>query len=136
MREFSPWNEPNAPSSRSPAKPKLAARYFNAMRSACRRCTVLAGDVNDGADMTGCLSIYKRYVRHARVWALHNYKDATRPRGTTQTFLQMVRGPVWLTETGGVRSRGGLKSQAAAIFNRVFTLARSSPRIERVYFYE
>jgi polysaccharide biosynthesis protein PslG len=135
VREFSPWNEPNAPEQPFYRKPKLAARYFNAMRSACRRCTVLAGDINDGANMTGYLRIYKRYVRHATVWALHNYKDATRPRGTTRTFLGMVRGPVWLTETGGVRSRGGLTGQAAAV-RRIFTIARSSRRIKRVYFYE
>ena len=135
VHEFSPWNEPNAPEQPFYRKPKLAARYFNAMRSACRRCTVLAGDINDGANMTGYLRIYKRYVRHATVWALHNYKDATRPRGTTRRFLRMVRGRVWLTETGGVRSRGGLKGQAAAI-RRVFALARSARRITRVYFYE
>ena len=51
VREFSPWNEPNAPEQPFFRKPKLAARYFNAMRSACRRCTVLAGDINDGANM-------------------------------------------------------------------------------------
>jgi hypothetical protein len=69
------------------------------------------------------------------VWGLHNYKDATWARGTTRVFLQMVRGPVWLTETGGMRSRGGLKGQARSV-RRVFDLARTWGRIKRIYFYQ
>ena len=135
VREFSPWNEPNAVEQPFFRKPARAARYFNAMRSACRRCTVLAGDVKDGSNMLPWLAVYKRHVRGAKVWALHNYKDATRSRGGTKDFLRAVRGPVWLTETGGLRGRGGLKGQAKAV-KRVFTIARSSRRIKRIYFYQ
>jgi hypothetical protein len=135
VREFSPWNEPNAKEQPLYRKPGLAARYFNAMRSACKRCTVLAGDVNDGKDMVPWLKAYKRKVRHAKVWALHNYKDSTRSRGTTKVFLRAVRGPVWLTETGGLRNRGGLKGQAKSV-KRVFALARTHRRIKRIYFYQ
>jgi hypothetical protein len=135
VREFSPWNEPNAVEQPFFRKPARAARYFNAMRNACRRCTVLAGDVKDGSNMVSWLNSYKRHVRGARVWALHNYKDATRSRGGTTAFLRTVRGPVWLTETGGLRNRGGLKGQAKAV-RRVFAIARSSRRIKRIYFYQ
>jgi len=137
VREFSPWNEPNAKEQPFHGKPALAARYFNALRSAAPGATVLAGDINDGANMTSWLAVYRRRVRHAKVWALHNYKDATsvHGRGSTQTFLRMIRGPVWLTETGGLRNRGGLKGQANAV-RRVFALARSSKRIKRIYFYQ
>ena len=135
VREFSPWNEPNAKEQPFYRKPGRAALYFNAMRKECRRCTVLAGDVKDGTSMLPWLSVYKRYVRGAKVWALHNYKDATRGRGGTAEFLRAVRGSVWLTETGGIRGRGGLKGQAKAV-RRVFALARSSRRIRRVYFYQ
>jgi Glycosyl hydrolase catalytic core len=135
VREFSPWNEPNAEEQPLRHKPGRAALYFNAMRRACRGCTVLAGDVKDGATMLPWLSAYKRKVRGAKVWALHNYKDATRARGGTWDFLRAVRGPVWLTETGGLRGRGGLKGQAKAV-KRVFEIARSSRRIKRIYFYQ
>jgi hypothetical protein len=135
VREFSPWNEPNATEQPFFRKPARAARYFNAMRRACRSCTVLAGDVKDGTNMLPWLGVYKRHVRGAKVWALHNYKDATRARGGTRDFLRAVRGPVWLTETGGLRNRGGLKGQAQAV-RRVFELARSSRRIKRIYFYQ
>jgi hypothetical protein len=135
VREFSPWNEPNAIEQPFYRKPGRAALYFNAMRKECRQCTVLAGELKDGTSMLPWLSVYKRYVRGAKVWALHNYKDATRARGGTAEFLRAVRGSVWLTETGGIRARGGLKGQAQAV-RRVFALARSSRRIRRVYFYQ
>jgi hypothetical protein len=135
VREFSPWNEPNAKEQPFYSKPGIAARYFNAMRRACRSCTVVAGDVKDGSRMVPWLNVYKREVRGAKVWGLHNYKDATRARGGTAEFLRTVRGSVWLTETGGMRGRGGLKGQAQAV-RRVFALARSSRRIRRIYFYQ
>jgi hypothetical protein len=137
VREFSAWNEPNAKEQPFHRKPALAARYFNALRSAAPGATVVAGDLNDGANMAGWLAAYRRRVRHVKVWALHNYKDATsvHGRGSTSTFLRMTRGPVWLTETGGLRNRGGLKGQASAV-RRVFGLARSSKRIKRIYFYQ
>ena len=64
--------------------------------------------------MTGWLRAYKREVRGAKVWALHNFKDATSQytRGAARAFVRMVRGPVWLIETGGIRSRGGLQGQS------------------------
>lgn len=135
VREFSPWNEPNAKEQPFYRKPAKAARFFNAMRRACRRCTVLAGDVKDGSVMLPWLKTYKRHIRGAKVWALHNYKDATRKRGGTADFLRAVRGPVWLTETGGLRNRGGLKGQAKAV-KRVFLLAKKNRRIKRIYFYQ
>jgi polysaccharide biosynthesis protein PslG len=134
-REFSAWNEPNAVEQPFYRKPAKAARYFNALRKACRRCTIVAGDVKDGKTMVPYLRTYKKKVRGAKIWALHNYKDATRKRGGTADFLRSVRGQVWLTETGGLRNRGGLKGQARAV-KRIFKLAKSSRRIKRLYFYQ
>jgi polysaccharide biosynthesis protein PslG len=135
VREFSPWNEPNAVEQPFYRKPAKAARYFNALRRACRKCTIIAGDLKDGKTMGPYLRTYKSKVRGARIWALHNYKDATRKRPFTAEFLRAVRGQVWLTETGGLRNRGGLKGQAKAV-SRVFRLAKSSRRIKRIYFYQ
>jgi polysaccharide biosynthesis protein PslG len=135
VREFSPWNEPNAVEQPFYRKPAKAARYFNALRRACRKCTIIAGDVKDGITMGPYLRTYKKKVRGAKVWALHNYKDATRKRAFTAEFLRTVRGQVWLTETGGLRNRGGLKGQAKAV-KRVFSLAKHNRRIKRLYFYQ
>ena len=118
VREFSAWNEPNAKEQPFVRKPKLAARYFNAMRRAAgRRITVVAGDIKDDKAMTGWLRAYKREVRGAKVWALHNYKDATSnyTRGTTRAFVR--------------------KGQARSV-KRIFALARANRAIKRIYFYE
>ena len=135
VREFSAWNEPNAVEQPFARKPGKAATYFNALRRACRKCTIVAGDLKDGKTMGPYLRTYKKKVRGAKIWALHNYKDATRKRKFTAEFLRTVRGQVWLTETGGLRNRGGLKGQAKAV-TRVFRLAKSSRRIKRIYFYQ
>ena len=135
VRDFSPWNEPNAPEQPFTHKPGRAAQLYRAMRSACKRCTVVAGDVYDNKNMVSWTQAYRRKAGRVKVWAMHNYKDATVKRGTTRLFLRTVRGPVWITETGGIRNRGGLKGQARAV-KRVFALARSSRRIQRVYFYQ
>jgi Glycosyl hydrolase catalytic core len=138
VREFSAWNEPNAKEQPFYRKPALAARYFNAMRRAAgRRITVVAGDIKDGRAMTAWLRSYKRKVHGAKIWALHNYKDATSKytRGTTRAFVRIVHRPVWLTETGGIRSRGGLTGQARSV-KRIFALAHANHAIKRIYFYE
>jgi hypothetical protein len=49
--------------------------------------------------------------------------------------VRIVRRSVWLTETGGIRSRGGLKGQARSV-KRIFALARANRAIKRIYFYE
>jgi hypothetical protein len=137
VRDFSPWNEPNAPEQPFTHKPGRAAKLYNAMRSVCpKKCTIAAGDVYDNKDMVKWVKSYKRTAKHVKVWAMHNYKDATRKRGTTKQFLNATRkGQVWLTETGGLRNRGGLKGQARAV-KRVFHLAAKSHRIKRIYFYQ
>jgi hypothetical protein len=137
VRDFSAWNEPNAPEQPFYRKPAKAAKFFNALRSACGKCTIVAADINDSKNMIPWLRVYKRHVRKAKVWGLHNYKDTSsrNTRGTTRVFMRNVRGQVWLTETGGLINRGGLKGQAKSV-KRVFTLARSLKRIKRVYFYQ
>jgi hypothetical protein len=135
VREFSAWNEPNVPGQPFVSKPKRAAAYYNAMRAACRSCTVVAGDLWDGRPMAGWLSVYRRYVRAPKVWALHNYTDANQKNGGTATFLRLTRGPVWVTEVGAVRRKLGLKGQPGGV-KRIFALANSSPRIKRLYFYQ
>ena len=92
VREFSAWNEPNAVEQPFARKPGKAATYFNALRRACRRCTIVAGDLKDGKTMGPYLRTYKKKVRGAKIWALHNYKDATRKRKFTAEFLRTVRG--------------------------------------------
>jgi hypothetical protein len=146
VTDYSAWNEANHTTQPTSKKPAAAARYYNAMRKDCRTCTIVAADVLDSPDMLQWVKKFKRYAPTARIWGLHNYKDANDARGTTKLLLKAVRGQVWLTETGGILrlkpadgSRGGrksTKSQQARAVKRVYQIAKSSRRITRVYFYE
>src|SRR5688572_18905070 len=49
VKVFAPWNEANHKSQPTAQSPRRAAQYYNAMRSACRGCTLVAADVLDQA---------------------------------------------------------------------------------------
>jgi hypothetical protein len=147
VHEFSAWNEANHTAQPTANKPKAAARFYNAMRKACPTCKVIAADVLDSPDSLAWIKRFKRYAPKARLWGLHNYKDANDHTNTTRKFLKAVPGKVWLTETGGIlrlkphpgshgNGRKETKTHQAGAVNRVFKLARTYRRIERVYFYE
>jgi hypothetical protein len=146
VTDYSAWNEANHTTQPTSKKPRWAAKYYNAMRKDCRSCTIVAADVLDSPDMLAWVKKFKRYAPTARIWGLHNYKDANDAKGTTRLLLKAVKGQVWLTETGGIMrlkpadgSRGGRKStpaQQAKAVKRVYKIAKSSRRIARVYFYE
>ncbi len=101
---FGVWNEGNHVSQPVHNKPKLAAQYFLAARSACRTCTFVAADVLDSKNMESWLSKFDRYDKgKARIFGLHNYSDVNRKRSSgTKRLLRRVGGQVWLTETGGI----------------------------------
>jgi hypothetical protein len=147
VRDFSAWNEANHNAQPTANKPKAAARYFNAMRLACRSCRIVAADVLDSPDAFDWIRRFKRYAPKARIWGLHNYKDANDRTNSTRRFLKAVRGQVWLTETGGILrlkphpgshgdGRTHTKTHQARAVSRVFRIARANRRVTRVYFYE
>jgi hypothetical protein len=145
VREFQAWNEGNhgtQPTSRAPRK---AARLYDVMVAACPRCTISAPSVLDQANMLGWIRRFRSAARRpVRIWSLHNYLDANRNRSIgTRKLLRNVRGQVWFTETGGIvervvqgrRLHGYTVRTAATAVRRVFSLAKLSTRIKRVYFY-
>jgi hypothetical protein len=148
VHDFSAWNEANHTAQPTANKPKAAARFYLAMRKACPSCTVVAADVLDSPDSLDWIKRFKRYAPKARLWGLHNYKDANDHTNTTRKFLRAVRGKVWLTETGGIlrlkphpgshgNGRTETKAHQAGAVSRVFKLARAHrSRIRRIYFYE
>lgn len=146
VTDYTAWNEANHTAQPTAKKPRMAARYYNAMRKDCRSCTIVAADVLDGKDMLPWIKKFKRYAPSARIWGVHNYKDANDATGSTKQLLKAVKGQVWLTETGGILrlkpadgSRGGrkhTKSHQAKAVKRVYSIAKSNRRISRVYFYE
>ncbi len=143
VKRFTPWNEPDwtpRPLSRHPA---LAAGYFNALRSVCKKCTVLAGDVYlPAAQLKPWLVKYIKALRYKpQGWALHNYYDV-RDHDTAQlkVLMKLTHGPIWLDETGGVENRGHWKrkspQKAAADERYLFSLAHRFHRISRIYHYQ
>jgi len=138
---FTPWNEVNHVSQPTYRKPKLAAQYYKTLKSACKGCTVMAADVLDSSDVKSYLRGFLRASKGAgRIWGLHNYKDVNRRQSRgVKNVLSVVKGKVWLTETGGIVRFGKdfpySKSRAAKRTKYMFTLARRYKRIQRIYVY-
>ena len=114
VRTFTPWNEANHVFQPTAERPKLAWRYYRILRSECRGCTVLAADVADLSNMEAWIRGFLRHHRGPATWGLHNYHDANqgRPlaRSATLRMTQLVRGPIWSSEAGGIvgyKSVGG-----------------------------
>ena len=140
-RTFSPWNEVNHVSQPTYRKPKLAARYYLALRSICKKCTIEAADVLDSSDVKSYLRGFLRASKGAgRIWGLHNYKDVNRRQSKgVKNVLSVVKGKLWLTETGGIVHFGkdfpySLK-RAAKSTKYMFALARKYKRVQRIYVY-
>jgi hypothetical protein len=147
VRDFSAWNEANHTMQPTAKNPRAAARYYNALRRDCRSCRIVAADVLDSGNMLTWIKQFKRYAPKARLWGLHNYKDANDGTNSTRALLRVVRGKLWLTETGGIlrlkphpggdsHGRKHTKAHQAGAVARIFKIARANRRVERVYFYE
>lgn len=154
VREYSPWNEPNVAVLPQNYDPRRIAAYYRALRLLCPRCRVLGADVVDQSSLDRWMRSYLRVFapsRAPRLWGLHNYVDVnSTSRWGTRTMLRLAPGEIWFTETGALIRhskpiatdqpdrreliRTGSR-RAVAATKRVFTLARTSPRITRVYIY-
>jgi hypothetical protein len=141
VKEFATWNEANINK-----QPATVARWWTAMRKACPTCTILGADLLDRGNVgTWARRFVTAAKRTPKVWGLHNYDDANLLRTTgTRKLLAAVKGAVWFTETGGVVSRNNRSAvkfptgstHAAKATKFVFsTLAKLSPRVQRVYIY-
>src|SRR5689334_761612 len=102
VKDVSTWNEANIAK-----QPRLVARWWRALRTACPTCTVLATDLLDTKNV---ISWAQRFVQAAgrtpKVWGLHNYVDAnTLSTLRTRRLLRAVGGRFWFTETGGIVRR-------------------------------
>ncbi len=157
VRQYVPWNEPNHFTQPLWFRPALAADYFNVLRRECRGCTVLAGGLVDSGkarrrrgrqpwpatNIRSYLTAYqKRLASRPAAWAYQNYYDANTFGSTlTGLFLQLTRGPVWLTETGGsLRRSDGWpvynEAHQARSVDWILRLADRTPRIRRTYIYD
>lgn len=156
VREYQAWNEANrgnVPKYFSSPTAVAAAKYYRALAQVCRGCTVVGLDILDQQNVGPSLRYiaeFKREVAHLKtklptVWGLHNYSDTNRFSSLrTRAILAAVPGQVWLTETGGIVKFGGAfpnrkgsgLSRAARALSYMFSLARSNPRIKRLYIFQ
>jgi hypothetical protein len=142
VKTFAPWNEVNHVSQPTYRKPGLAATYYKAMKSVCKRCTVMAADVLDSSNVKTYLRGFQRATKgKGRIWGLHNYKDVNRRQNKgIRNVSAVTKGQIWLTETGGFvqfKSSGFSYSpkRAAARTKYMFSLARKYKRVTRIYVY-
>ena len=156
VKEYQPWNEANRGNVKhqfSSPSPSLAAGYYDALRKACRGCTITALDVLDQNSFRGTLRYiaqFKTALRRLRVpaphlWGLHNYSDTNRFRSSaTRAIVGALGGTVWLTETGGIvrfppsflNRHGSGISRATRALRYMFRLAGSNPHITRLYIFQ
>jgi hypothetical protein len=156
IHQYQPWDEANRGSVKNRfASPSagLAARYYQALRRVCTRCTVVGLDVLDQASPAPTLRYiaqFKRELRRLRtrmpaIWGLHDYSDVNRRQARrTREIVRACGGQVWLTETGGIvkfgssfpNVRGSGLRRAARALQFMFRLASREPRIKRLYVYD
>lgn len=151
VKVYGAWNEANHVSQPVYKNPKRAADYYTALKRACKKCKIVAGDLLDSSNMAKyARTMNKRLKGRARLWGLHNYSDVNRRRSRkTAELLKIVPGEVWMTETGGIVkfTDSPLKpteAKAVKAVNYMFSLANkfdsrrrgNRSRITRLYPYD
>lgn len=143
VRAVSPWNEANHVTQPTYKKPKRAAEYFNATKSICRGCKIVAADVLDQKNMLPWLKTFRKTAKKPTLWGLHSYADANKnvpfKKSQLKKLLGGVKGKVWLTEVGGLVAFKTAfpynEARAAKATSNTIKLAKANRRVERVYFY-
>jgi hypothetical protein len=141
VRTLGPWNEANHSSQPTARRPDRAARYFDIVRKLCAGCNIVAADVVDSGGYVSWIQRFKRAAKgRPRIWGLHNYHDVNHfENRTTRRMRGIVRGQLWLTETGGMvafaHHQPYNEKRAARATAHVFRLAARN-RIARVYLYQ
>jgi hypothetical protein len=156
IKEVQPWNEVNRQQHSAGGgylvgqptwrNPKAAAVYYMAARKVFRGDRVTGLDILDQADVRPAVRYIKKFLHYAhprpRYWGFHNYSDTNRfSSQRTKALLKATgSGEVWLTETGGIVHLGNSfpynTKRAAKALGCMFTIAKSSRRITRLYIYQ
>jgi hypothetical protein len=147
VRTYTTWNEANHATQPVADRPELVAAYYDRLRAACRRCTIVAGDVLDSGSYRQWLQRFLRAsATRPRLWGLHDYADVTYGRTSgVDSVLATVPGSLWIEETGGLvalRNAAGVQTlatgeaTAARAIDRAFAIADARPRVRRMYVYQ
>jgi len=156
VHEYESWNEANrgnVPGAFASPSAVQSAQYYQALKRVCHSCTVVGLDALDAPNVGPTLNyiaefkheIARLHTTMPSVWGLHNYSDTNRHSSErTRAVLAAVPGTVWLTETGGIVKFGGAfpnvrgsgLRRAAGALSFMFSLARTSQRITRLYIFD
>ena len=169
VKAYNFWNETNSATqptgpTRASVLRKTAGLYLAAKRVCGRKCVVTGPDILDQGigdkrrsvrvrnqkRMKKWVGLFVRYTgrrNYPKIWGFHNYGDTNYGRSTgTKFFLKLVRGQVWVTETGGIfsfRLQSGREtfapnaSRQARATKYAYTLANKyRSRIRRLYYYQ
>jgi hypothetical protein len=145
VNEFVPWDEATHATQPTEHRPQLAAAYYNELAAHCRGCEVTAPDILDAdGDVEQWIASFLEKARpYPQIWPFNPYHSiAVGSPLLIERFLAATRGQVWFSEVGGVvwwRYKGKLiyhgVEYAAQVARNIFTFARMSPRITRIYYY-
>jgi hypothetical protein len=154
VTDISPWNEVDRKyvASRGEGqptwnKPATAARYYGVARKVFKGKHIVALDVLDQANVNYALgyirsfraAVRKQHLAAPTIWGLHPYSDINRfSTSRTRKMLKATgSGEVWLTEASGIVNFGSgfpySEKRAAAANRCMFTIAKISSRIKRLY---
>jgi hypothetical protein len=128
-------------------KPAMAATYYGVARKVFKGKHIVALDILDQANVNPALTyirkfkaaVRKQHLPAPKIWGLHPYSDINRfSTSRTRRMLSATgSGEVWLTEASGiVRFGSGFPfnvKRAAAANKCMFTIAKLSRRIKRLY---
>lgn len=147
VREYTPWNEATHETQPTWHRPALAAMYYNVVLNNCgKRCLVTAPDILDAdGQLAEWITVFRSHAeRQPTIWPVNPYKSVSSDSPTKLLIILSAigSGKVWFSEVGGVvwwRYRGRLiyhgAQSAAKWAANIFTMARISNRISRIYYY-
>jgi hypothetical protein len=153
--DISPWNEVDrkyeaARGEGQPTwnKPAMVATYYGVARKVFKGKKIVGLDILDQSNVNPALSYIRKFRAALRkqhlptpsVWGLHPYSDINRfSTSRTRKMLRAIggHGEVWLTEASGIVQFGSgfpfSEKRAAAANKCMFTIAKLSKRIKRLY---
>jgi hypothetical protein len=156
VTDISPWNEVDKKfdASRGEGQPtwnkaSVAAQYYGIARKIFVGKHIVALDILDQNNVGAALSYIKKFkaavkkqkIPAPKIWGFHPYSDINRfSSSRTKAMLKATgSGEVWLTEASGIVQFGSgfpFDVNRAAKANKcMFTIAKSSSRIKRLYFF-
>ncbi|HWX87748.1 MAG TPA: hypothetical protein VNX67_06220 [Solirubrobacteraceae bacterium] len=145
VKEFAPWDEATHSTQPTAHNPWLASSYYNVLAANCNGCEITAPDIldSDGNVEAWVAAFLEKAHPYPKIWPYNPYHSIS--VGSTaliESFLAVVRGQVWFSEVGGVvwwRFKGRLinhgEAYAARVDHNIFSFAKLSSRITRVYYY-